>query len=406
MKQPFSTTSTKQGVASLYVVIFATILFGVITLSFVRIILSERIQGSNDDLSRSAYDSALAGVEDAKRAVADCIADNGGVIGACDTVLYGGDCTDFKLKEYLYTDLEESEVKIQESASNQSEQAYTCVILSNKVADYRSTLTSDTRTRIVPIGIGADLSRIKHIQFNWYSDVNNGTTDFRYSSGASLPDASHKTVPPTVALTLIKAGATINPADFNNSTSDYQSNLLLLPSNEDTARNAITSGEVHDAANSDVRNVPFLIKCERSVDFACKVSLDVDFTDVHNAMLAVSLPYGDTATDFAVALTDAEGNTIDFENVQISVDSTGRANQLVRRVEARLDPADAFFPYPAFAAELDGSPDDMGILKNLWYTANCWSYRYDGAEHNGVCDNNSGNNVEIPSVEESPDVEE
>ena len=60
---------TKKGMASLYVVLFATILFGVITLSFVRIIISEVIQSSNDDLSQSAYDSALVGVEDAKIAV-------------------------------------------------------------------------------------------------------------------------------------------------------------------------------------------------------------------------------------------------------------------------------------------------------------------------------------------------
>ena len=57
--------STKKGVASFYVVIFATILFGVITLSFIRIILSESGQSSNDDLSQSAYDSALVGVEHA-----------------------------------------------------------------------------------------------------------------------------------------------------------------------------------------------------------------------------------------------------------------------------------------------------------------------------------------------------
>ncbi len=394
-----SITSTKKGVASLYVVVFATILFGVITLSFVRIILSERIQGSNDDLSRSAYDSALAGVEDAKRAVSRCLDENSGDLSACSDSLYGGDCEDFKLKKYLYADLEDSEVKIQESTSNQSEQAYTCVILSNKVSDYRSTLTSDARTRVVPIGINSDLSRVKNIQFNWYSDVNNGATNFRYSSGATLPNNNNKTIPPTVALTLVKAGATINPADFNNSTSDHQSNLLLLPSEDSSATNTISSSAVRDAANSDVRNVPFLIKCARSADFACKAAIGVDFTDIRNAMLVVSLPYGDTVTDFSVTLTDAEGSIIEFENVQISVDSTGRANQLVRRVESRLDPADAFFPYPEFAAELDGSPSENSILKNIWYTANCWSYRHDGDEHNGACDNNSGNTDPVVTTE-------
>ena len=60
---------TKQGAASIFVVIFTTLLLGVITLSFVRIMISEANQTTNYDLSQSAYDSALAGIEDAKVAL-------------------------------------------------------------------------------------------------------------------------------------------------------------------------------------------------------------------------------------------------------------------------------------------------------------------------------------------------
>ncbi len=388
-------SSTKKGVASLYVVIFATILFGVITLSFIRIILSESKQSSNDDLSQSAYDSALAGVEDAKIAVNryyQCM-NNGGNLNSCgfDT-LFGGDCDDFKLKEYLGYDYE-GEVLIQESNSNNSDQAYTCTILSNIVSDYRSTLTSDTRTRVVPLGIGAtSLSQVKTIEFRWYSEIN-GTEFKNLNHNGTLAEANQSTTPPTISLTLLKTPANFSIDDFNNSTSLNYSTMVLLPSDasDGSAVTALSQNDISLAGNSDktssgvpVANTPYRIQCTHS-EFACTLTLGtstspLSFDAGGNAILIVSLPYGDTVTDFAVTLRNASGDIIPFENVQVSVDSTGRANQLLRRVESRLDPADTFFPYPQYEVELTGT-DDESLLKYYWITANCWT-------NLGTCENN------------------
>ncbi len=387
-------SSTKKGVASLYVVIFATILFGVITLSFIRIILSESTQTSNDDLSQSAYDSALAGVEDAKIAVNryyQCMSSAGGNPDSCRFGdLFGGDCDNFKLKGYLGYDYD-GEVLIQESSgsassnSNNSDQAYTCVILSNIVSDYRSTLTSDTRTRVVPLGIGAnDLHKVKYIEFKWYSEIN-GTEFKNLNHNGALADNNHSTTPPTISLTLLKTPASFNLESFNNSTSPDYSTMILLPSEEtdSAATNALSQNEISSAGNSDksangvpIANNPYRVKCTHS-EFACTLTLgtstsQLNFASGGNAMLVVSLPYGDTVTDFAVTLRDGEGKVIPFENVQVSVDSTGRANQLLRRVETRLDPADIFFPYPQYEVELHGDNEDS-LLKYYWITANCWT---------------------------------
>ena len=410
-----SYNSTKQGVASLYVVILATILFGVITLSFIRIILSEKDQTSNDDLSQSAYDAALAGVEDAKIAVNKyykCLS-NPNYDNTCATYLansgdsiFNGDCTSangsFKLKNLLYPNLiDESEVKIQESNSNSSDQAYTCVIIKNKVADYRSTLTSDTRTRVVPIGIGAtSLSEVKSIEFRWYSEIN-GTvfsenvdpSNTKYHGG-KFGNKQNATTPPVISLTLIKTDASFNLKEFNNSTSANYSTMVLLPSTgSDGTTNTIARDDILRAGNSNKTdadgnvdvNSPFIIKCEHA-EFACTVNLDTSgdpsfFQSGGNAMLVISMPYGDIVTDFAVTLKKADGTSIDFENVQISVDATGRANQLVRRVESRLDPADIFFPYPEYEVTLNGGDEDS-LRKYFWITANCWT------ETNSSCPNN------------------
>ena len=385
--------STKKGVASFYVVIFATILFGVITLSFIRIILSESGQSSNDDLSQSAYDSALVGVEDAKRAVDQyyaCI-DAGGDANTCGQ-LFGGDCDDFYLRDYLGYE-GEGEVLVQESTSNNSDQAYTCVLLSNSVPDYRSTLTSDTPTRVIPIGIGSSsLSSVKTIKFQWYSEVN-GTEFSNLNHNGKFTTKNHSTTPPTISLTLIRTGSTINLNDYNNSTNTSYSTMVLMPvdNNPDVVDNIISSSTIAAAGNSDKvgsnntpsANEPFQIECEHS-EFACTVKLDVSaagfLTDGGNAFLVVSMPYGDVVTDFAVTLEDGDGKAINFENVQVSVDSTGRANQLLRRVETRLDPADSFFPYPQYEVEISGG-EEYDLSKYFWITANCWTER-------GTCANN------------------
>ena len=127
-------------------------------------------------------------------------------------------------------------------------------------------------------------------------------------------------------------------------------------------------------------NSPFQIKCEHN-EFACEVNLTgLNLPAGGNAMLVVSMPYGDLVTDFAVTLQKSDGSSINFENVQVSVDSTGRANQLLRRVETRLDPADIFFPYPQYEIELGDTGDDT-LSKYFWITANCWTER-------GTCANN------------------
>ena len=373
--------NTKKGMASLYVVLFATILFGVITLSFVRIITSESIQSMNDDLSQSAYDSALVGVEDAKIAVNkyyQCLS-SGGNASSCGN-LFGGDCDTFYLKSYLGYDYE-GEVLVQESVSNNSDQAYTCVILSNTVPDYRSTLTSDTRTRVVSIGIGStSLSEVKEIEFRWYSEIN-GTEFHNLDNNGKFARKNEETTPPTISLSLLKTSANFNLNEYNNSTNSKYSTMILLPSSAENATDTITQGQIDYAGNSDAgANEPFLIKCTHG-EFACTAKLTgLNFEAGGNAMLVVSLPYGDIVTDFAVTLKRADGSSINLENVQISVDSTGRANQLYRRVESRLDPADIFFPYPQYEVELTGSSEES-LWKYFWITANCWTER-------GHCANN------------------
>ena len=68
---------------------------------------------------------------------------------------------------------------------------------------------------------------------------------------------------------------------------------------------------------------------------------------------------------------DASGNIIPFSGVQSVVDSTGRANDLFRRVEARLEMVDTYFPIPDAALTLAG--DNNQLKKNFYVTRNCYT---------------------------------
>lgn len=422
--------------ASFYIVIFCTMLFGVITLSFMRIILSEAGQSTDDDLSRSAYDSAMAGVEDAKTAVNryyDCLKD-GKTASQCDyDILFKDNCNDdtalgnIGLAKYLYRDsYTEGEVLLSQSnpgssnADNNSDQAYTCVILSDEVPDYRGILTTDTRTKVIPVRIDAGMaynsdgsrpSKINKIRIQWYSALNQGDNPvFTNRPGdRTLHDKNTASIPPTISMSYIhakKAALTDIERYFHNPNNDYESltygSMVLVPNAVVSSQNdstTITHAEIREAGMIRKNNYSTTvtegahstmpITCSSTADFACTVeltSLNIEADD--SAFVILSLPYGDAISDFVVTLYEDDNSTtpVNFVGVQISVDSTGRTNQLVRRVESRLDPADLFFPYPQYEIELSAN-DRNALDKNFWITANCW-FNQTLKNEQGYCANN------------------
>lgn len=406
---------TKTGASSIYIVTFTCIIFGIVTLSFIRIMLSEAGQSSNDDLSQSAYDSAIAGVEDAKIAVHDyymCLSQGRG--SNCRSPFARNvsendiNCQqDFVIGSIVHGAQVGEAIKIEEIGNNNSDsgQSYTCVIVRDVVPDYRGTLSSDTRVRVVPLGLNrgsgtsavtSSLSQVKKIKFHWYSTINQGTQQFRnLNNGGQLENYDKAPTPPTISLTLIKVPQSIDintlSQENNIPNSVIYSTVVLLPSDNGVQDRTISAstlrqaGTVESGGNS-TNNEAFTVKCVSSTEFACNVTLETDFfSNGDNAMLVVSLPYGDVMTDFAVGLVNGANEAVDFKGLQLSVDSTGRTGQLFRRVEARLDPADLFFTYPQYELELGGQGGSGDLIKNFWVTANCW---FQQPTIGGTCSNN------------------
>lgn len=435
--------STKKGAASLYVVIFSTLLLGIITLSYMRIIVGEASRNSNVDLSQSAYDSALAGIEDAKTTLLkyhECLSTDSrsencnhiintlqGSAGKTGK-LNNEDCDTVNAALYKGT----GEVVLAERVSGNSNastnllQAYTCVTVAEELNDYRTTLNSGERTVMIPIRT-YDINKIQSIVLRWYSQSNGNMKYMPSTSSAGLDtgmplqvnNSASAYAPPVIYTQLIQTASTFNPrTDFllNNNTKTNRAEVFLYPkSNNNLPENTteITAAQFAQTANKTIDEVSGSdtnrlkrANCysnwnAASGAYACNVVIGIprpigDNKRGDNTMfLRVVLPYGVPETDISVSLyskdssevkdylkgTNANPGLIKFQGVQAKIDSTGRANDLFRRVEARVELVDHYYPYPEFAIE---STSD--ISKNFFITKNCW-YTNNGAGEG--CDNNN-----------------
>lgn len=485
-----------QGAASLYIVIFTTMILSLITLSFLRLMVAESARTNSYSLSQSAYDSALAGVEDAKIALikyqncksgvgstTDCAAiriamESDGAATNCDTV-----------STALGRKVSSSETKLittqtRNSASGKVDgtvdQAYTCVRVALNTDDFRATLGKATNgavaanSKLIPIRVSdSDINAINRIVLKWsvasvssmkenksgYSTHNRpvGTTTGAFDQGPlddrlsfypsfprSVPDA------PPLKVELFQTAEKFALSQFyvaktedTTSASQWQTNrgsLLLIPTREKGANKAglennyIQSTAASGFAASAIKslNYPSYVTCYSSgtEEFACQVAIDlpdpIKESQVFNygssniselsssprnagtGFIRVSLPYGGPETSVSVSLykcgnrgmsdcKDSEGNNYSstslakFIGVQPEVDSTGRANDLFRRVKSRIELVDTSFPFPDAAISLGSTGNAKPLEKKFWITQNCYTQSSNsGGVTSDNCDNIGG----------------
>ncbi len=426
----------KKGAASFYIVAFSTLILVVIATSFATVIMSEISRTANDDLSQSAYDSALAGIEDAKVAYANyrrCkeagvsakapSSVDGTTKPTCGEIVWWVE-QDTKqenrcamvghiLGKIPKNSTEEVTIggieKTGAGGETTTNQAYTCAIIDTDVRDYRTTLNEDKKTQTLRASMGTeDVNAADTIKIHWYSTA--GQEKFKsnllsaqlgqISSGRLiLPKLSAGIViPPMVELQIVQTPKTFSLEDFdkvgNNQTD--RATLFLAPTNSETnaknngenyigvwngSANIVSSTQVVKTNDHVVENKAFLVYCKEEGDFYCDVEIKLPNVYPHGGnsarsnntfIISFSLPYQRPKTEFSIELckgsecktpiptnttTGDESANKKITNVQVALDVTGRANDLYRRVETRLESEDTTFGigYPYYALEILGN---------------------------------------------------
>lgn len=417
----------KKGAAAFYIVAFSTLILVIIATSFAMVIMSEMTRTMNDDLSQSAYDSALAGVEDAKVAFSNyqrCVeaGKNDGQCGRIRNIMANPSCD--MVAKILYGDDAPDEIELgtitksDGNTENVTNQAYTCVKILTELVDYRASLGSKTGKFVETIRAGvADggTNTVNKIKLSWYLVKEKGMNPVAWTNVSGFPAVGDSiAVPPTLEVQIVQTAEDFSLSQFDEavvSGGNSQTNratLYLVPNegSEGASTTEIPEEAVAKTNDHHVLNTPFQISCNgtfKGEEFVCSVIIDLPdaiggtVTDAEGNvtarrandtfLISVSIPYRDPDTDFALELICDDGSDCDvettgeidgktessgkkmFKNTQIAIESTGRANDLVRRVETRLQTKDSSFGMgeqsPYYALEILGSGS---VKKNMTVT--------------------------------------
>lgn len=355
----------ERGAVSLFIVIFSTLLISVLTVSFIRMMVRDQQEATLNDLSQSAYDSALAGVEDAKRALLryqnfcgggstspECIKIREALNeGSCDTLGEGK----AGIASFNDSPSGNREVIIQRNISdNEAEnfdQAYTCVTMTLNTIDYQA-LLGVNESKVIPL---RGLDNFDSITIQWFTstDADSSNITLTSSTDQPLPMSSDwkSNQPALLRAQLIQYGSSFKLGDFDTSN-QAASTLFLYPSRVGSEETNFAADPRLKSGSSGTGIKP--VKCSNSLintTYACKVTIKLPDTigaGSRTAFLRLSALYNKTT--FRVTLA----NGIKFNEVQPKVDATGRANDVFRRVEARIE-TQSDFPYPEAAVDLTGS---------------------------------------------------
>lgn len=412
----------KKGVASFYIVAFSTLILVIMVTSFSAIIISEVARTSNEDLSQSAYDSALAGIEDAKLVVYDykaCI--EGRTTKPVNSALSceeikdiiedegEGDC-DMVAKILGRNSGEGGEVLIKETITgdNSLQQAYTCVKIKAVLDDIQIPISGGDGGKVIQVKLANvdDYEKIKYMNIIWQSGSEAKFAQLT-NNKVVFPSPDKSPEPPIIQVGLVQMATNFKLSDFEKTNIDgneFQTNrgtVLLVPTDDidkatksgaenyigayNGSKNEIKAKDVVTSNNQRSKNLPHVVYCSGGLCSA-KIELPTPIDGVRNEnfLVVINFPYegsndsgnvrigfDDRDADYTVTAVGESGDTSTKEiplKVQISIDSTGRANDLYRRVEARLGgPIDSVVSSNN-AIELFGGKNTKALSKELKVT--------------------------------------
>lgn len=369
------------GAVSLFIVVFTALLITVVTVSFIRLTIRDEQQATTVDLSQSAYDSAQAGVEDAKRAIIRyqtvCATGDSAACLAARTKINLDECNTGLSDIVTPVD---GEVKIQQSSGDTVlDQAYSCVKVKLDTDDYLGVLSTNA-SKVIPL---VSTKPFNTVLLEWYSSENLQTTnsfDVDLQPGALLAQPllaqnlwkpNRPSVMRAQLMQYSSSGFTLGSFDSVNATGQSNANTLFL---YPTGTTGTTSSVVDEASfvGRDNRATPtgtratttnpFPVTCSGNLTgggYACRVELTLpDPVGAGSRLAYLKLSALYNKSNYRLTLSNNGVDPASFNGVQPQVDSTGRANDLFRRVQSRVeltDLVDSSFPYPDSAVDVTGN---------------------------------------------------
>ena len=364
-----STDNRQSGLISILTLLFFMIFISILVVGFVKIMNDEARQTADNDLSASALAAAQSGIEDGKRIIVYCTF-LGSPSPACDKMmtsgLSGGDCSGLGSAQVsgLRGALKISDTNQVGDATYR--QQYSCLTIDGNTSDLQATLNEGTSKLLQLKTVGG--AAVSRIQVEW-----------RRSQGAY--ETSNYTFAMPTRDKWIGTNGLQRPPMLRLQFIPYTDNSVDLEASELGSRTIFVQGATNgtsglsDINANDSRPAAGALRASAAVPivsagcsgvgalgYTCSKSLNgLDTSKSYYVRL--SMLYGDT-TDVTLRAYDSGGTLLSFAGVQPRIDSTGRANDVFRRVSTRVSFSQPGVIMPEFAVE-SAAP----ICKNIVVTA-------------------------------------
>lgn len=354
-----------RGAVSLFVVIFATLLITVITVSFIRIMVTGQQEATSSDLSQSAYDSAQSGVEDAKRAIMNykksCVGSNS---SACQSIS-SDVCNKAVINLAGVTESSDGKIAVGDNA----DQYYTCVKIAMDTDDYEGFLARNSSKLIPLVGDG----KFDAVQIDWYTsaDLGSGTRLSVPNTNYSLFSGWTLATPAVMRSQFIQFDNTnFKLSDFDKGSSS--STAFLYPT-ANSLNNAVLNQFRPALGGISTTNARCVDPNTSANGYSCTMRLsgisnEGSTGNSQTVFLRLSALYN--SAHYRITLYNTSSNQqVKFNSVQPEIDSTGQASDLFRRVKARVE-LNSNFIYPE--AAVDTTSD---FCKNFLVTNSASDYK-------------------------------
>lgn len=356
------TEERQRGLVSIYTVLLFTLVLTTVAVGFAKLMVTEQYQAMQDDLSKSAYNSAQAGVEDAKKAIMYCAGVN---TAECWNALYKQDCPGFNATPFFTTIgiPDASATANTKVGADEVRQGYSCVIVNANTQDITGRLEPSTPKASAMWSLATVGNAATEIRIEWHNKLADNVfsnlsiprgdsvglnehsprqADWRHL-GTGSPDIE-VSVPNMLRASLIEVPSgqiALNQKTPNARTlaagDITMTSAFFIP---DSYYVSSQGGQSHilSRTNGDWKFPRRYADCDTArTTYVCSATLRFASGLPSTGPRYVVLEgLYDIPTSYRVTAYNGAGQQVSFDNVAPTIDATGYAGDVFRRVKARV----------------------------------------------------------------------
>ena len=264
-----------------------------------------------------------------------------------------------------------------EPSNSKNQAAYTCVTYDKNPSylEFTNGSINTQQSKIFPIQPVGNNPRIRSITFSWNGAGGEKTLSTQLNCSNALPPRLTTLSVPILRIDLLRAptGQPINRDSLIDQTvSDQTTTFFLYPT--DNCAGANNSRDYDTLFGLSRKGTIIPVDCDESQPYACSYTLDQMQAGGINIssdryFARVKSIYNDA--DLQVDGTAVGvGGRMQFVGAQISIDATGKSNDVIRRIKVQISNPE--YPIPEFVTQgLDGVCKSITIIPPSTVTRGC-----------------------------------